>query len=218
MYTFQWENFPDDQQYDNVGFRVRTLFATELLVAFVAQSGDEFIGSGEVEDHSINVNFSSTAVTIGEVDLQAVSVADYLKELGARNIGTDYLTQILRSWDPAAADALVNGSQSEVFAALAEFLDPDGDDQFAMLQWNTLSEQNTFGFYVERQSEDGSWVTVNQKMMPSLVTAPLGGHYMLADPEAVSGQTYQYQIREVEDSGDERLYGPYPLTLQGFPE
>jgi len=97
--------------------------------------------------------------------------------------------------------------------ALLDFLDPDLDGQVAVLRWDTLEERGTIGFFVERQSDNGDWVRINNDMMPGLVMAPMGGEYMLADPDARPGQTYQYQLIEQEANGNARTYGPYNLEM-----
>jgi hypothetical protein len=67
---------------------------------------------------------------------------------------------------------------------------------------------------VERQIENGSWELVNDRMLPGLIVAPMGGEYMLADPGARPGNVYQYRLVEQEANGSTRKYGPYSVEMQ----
>ncbi len=103
--------------------------------------------------------------------------------------------------------------KNEKQAALAAYLDPDGDGIVAVLHWETLNEIGTIGFYVERLDNSG-WRRINDQMLPGLITAPLGGQYQLADPEAETGADQQYRIIEQEAWGNRRSYGPYRVHAQ----
>jgi hypothetical protein len=83
----------------------------------------------------------------------------------------------------------------------------------AVLRWDTIEERGTIGFYVERQSEDGSWTLINNDMLPGLVTAPMGGEYLLIDSAAKSGKRYTYRLLEQEAGGKKNLYGPYTVDM-----
>ncbi len=202
---FQWPGLPVDQQYATYArFRVST-------DSMGTGDGTGLLADGEVEDYRVQFDFSSTSVTINEVSLVSVSVADYLNTLD--NPNDEQLLELLETWDPDAASSLEGESHLVILAALAELLDPDGDDQFAMLSWDTLEERGTIGFYVDRESLDGTRVRINSEMLPGLITAPLGGEYLLADPSAQSGQIYFYYLTEQEAWGTVRHYGPFELEM-----
>ncbi len=168
---------------------------------------------GEVEDYKIIIG--PTAVRIGKVELKAVAVTDFLNELGVAIMDSQALQELLATWDEDAAAALADADRNSLLRALQTFLDPDGDGQVAVLSWETLEERGTIGFYVQRQLGEGHWVSLNgQKMLPGLITAPMGGEYQLADPSAYGSQTYRYQLIEQEARGTRRTYGPYLLKMR----
>ena len=170
---------------------------------------------GEVEDY---VNFlNPTAVTIGTIALDPVSLANFLQQLGISTLSTQALHDLLAVWDPALASSLSNSDREGILAAVNQYLDPDGDDQLAMIAWDTLEERGTIGFFIERNiSGDGQeeWVRINNSMLPGLINAPLGGQYRLIDPAVVSGNTYQYRLIEQEADGNTRHYGPFELKME----
>jgi hypothetical protein len=92
--------------------------------------------------------------------------------------------------------------------------DPDGDGFAAVLEWETLEERGTIGFYVERELADGQWQRINPEMLPGLITAPMGGQYLLVDPGVGPGEQHRYRILEQEAGGMIRRYGPYELEVQ----
>jgi hypothetical protein len=167
---------------------------------------------GEVEDYQVFIG-EPTAVTLGKVDLKAVLVEDFLNELGANQMDDAALLDILRAWDPELA-ASAGAGRDGILAALMQYLDPDGDGLVAVLHWDTLEERGTVGFYVERADGESDWVLINNQMLPGMVFAPLGAEYKLADPGAQGGRVYQYQLIELEASGNTREYGPFELELK----
>ncbi|VAX07157.1 hypothetical protein MNBD_GAMMA26-1433 [hydrothermal vent metagenome] len=88
-----------------------------------------------------------------------------------------------------------------------------------VVQWNTLSEQGTVGFHLERLDEgSGKYQRLNKKLLPGLLHSRYGGTYRYRDRKARVGNTYTYRLVEVEASGNTRTYGPYTLTVaEGAP-
>lgn len=166
---------------------------------------------GEVEDYVVSYN--PTVAVIGEVNLDATGVLDLLTYMGVAQMGREGLLDLLAAWDSDAVTALVDADVTDIIDAMADYLDPDGDGQVAVLKWDTLEERGTIGFYVERQNPDGSWTRINDDMLPGMIMAPMGAEYMLADPGAQSGNVYQYQLIEQEASGNTREYGPYAVEM-----
>lgn len=206
--TFQWSALPEDQSYDTFArFRV-TSDALDASSPFGATLSD-----GEVEDYPVQFDFTPTVATIGTVELDALSIIDFLAEIGVAQMDQGALFNLLQQWDPARAAGLFGADQQQLLIALLDFLDPDLDGQVAVLRWDTLEERGTIGFYVERQIANGEWERVNNDMMPGLVMAPMGGEYMLADPGAQPGAEYQYQLIEQEANGNTRVYGPYRVEM-----
>ena len=138
---------------------------------------------------------------------------DFLNDLGVDQMGDAALQGILRAWDSGLA-ASAGADRAAILAALQQYLDPDGDGQVAVLHWDTLEERGTVGFYVKRSDANGGGETIiNNDMLPGLVSAPMGGEYMLADPVPTSGEVYQYRFIEQEATGTTREYGPYKVEM-----
>ena len=169
--------------------------------------------SGEVEDYQLFFDFSPTAVTIGSVELESRSVDQFFEQLGFHDLSTEELISILFSWRSIEIDQSLIADTAAALEQLRDYLDPDGDSQVAILRWHTLEERGTIGFFVERKQSDGPWDRVNEKMLPALIVAPLGGEYILADPGAASGHRYSYRLIEQEATGTTQTYGPFELEL-----
>ena len=171
---------------------------------------------GEVESYQLRV--STTAVRIGKIELEAVSVTAFLSELDIDLLDRAALLALLAAWDPEQAVMLANADSETILEAIQTFLDPDDDSQVAVLKWDTLEERGTIGFYAERREGggqgEGVWMRVNGDLLPSLIDASLGAEYQLADPAAQSGKVYNYQLIELEATGNTRHYGPYTVEMQ----
>jgi fimbrial isopeptide formation D2 family protein len=161
-----------------------------------------------------SLQFVPTAATIGEINLNAISVNELLAQLGIDELSDLELLELLRAWDANAAAALTGGIRSDIVSALEKYLDPDEDDKVAVLRWDTLEERGTIGFYVDRRVDEGAWQRINNDLLPGLISAPMGGEYLLADPKAHPTQANRYRLIELEATGTTRTYGPYLLKLQ----
>ena len=83
-----------------------------------------------------------------------------------------------------------------------------------VIRWETSSEENTVGFFVERW--DGSaWVRVNDQIVNADGQDGMGASYTLVDAGAQVDEVYSYRLVEVETDGNEEVYGPYDLST-GF--
>jgi hypothetical protein len=205
--VFTFSGLPTSASYDVYSrFRITTDAITTATPSGTATDG-------EAEAYKINVN--PTAVTIGTVELTATRVDDFLNGINHKQMDRAELLALLAVWDSAAAAAEENADSKTILQALRDFLDPDGDGQLALLAWDTLEQRGTIGFYVERQDADNNrWIKINQKMLPALVMAPLGGEYRLADPSVQTGQRYNYQLIELESSGSTNTYGPFAVEIK----
>jgi hypothetical protein len=190
-----------------------------LTYARFRLSGNPFLASsgadntyGEVEDYVIFIG-DPTAVTIGDVDIEATSVDDFLDGLSVDKMSDEELLKLLDASDPGLA-ASSDGSRESILSAFRRYLDPDGDGRVAILRWDTLEERGTVGFYVTRTNLNSEVLLINDTLLPGMVFAPLGAEYILADPTAEGGQVYQYRFIELETSGNTREYGPFELELK----
>lgn len=112
--------------------------------------------------------------------------------------------------DDADFDTLVVLKRFEAFL--------DGDD--VVLEWETVSEYNTAGFYVYRVLSNGERELVNVRMVPAVAGYPQGGIYCLRDPNGKPGKWSDYIVVEQETGRKQTQYGPYtvkPRTRSGSP-
>jgi len=84
-------------------------------------------------------------------------------------------------------------------------------DSGLVVEWVTGSENSTAGFHLERMDKSGSFVRVNEELLPALFGAPQGGIYQYPDR---TGAASAYRIVEVEYNGTERIYGPFNAEVE----
>jgi hypothetical protein len=203
--TFTWSGLPPAEGFTYFRFRLCTTLDECDQPTGVATDG-------EVEDYRVAFDFSTTAVTIGDVSLAAVSVAQFINQLNVEGMTKSDLIDLLEAFDSRLAASLADADIASILDALMGYLDPDGDGQLAIFEWETLYQHGTLGFFAERKGDSGNWVRVNNDMLPAMM-APLGANYMLVDPKAVSGNAYNYRLIEHEAKGSRRMYGPFDLRM-----
>jgi len=95
-------------------------------------------------------------------------------------------------------------------------------NQGATITWETASEVDTAGFNLYRSpNPDGPWLKINDQLIPPSQDPVSGGSYTFTDNNAEAGQTYYYQLEEVELSGNVTRFDPIQLktssSLQSWP-
>ena len=87
-------------------------------------------------------------------------------------------------------------------------------DGATRVRWETLESWGTAGFWLERRVGD-EWVRISQELLPFPLFGVAPIIYEEADPAAAAGGTYHYRLVELENDGDQPVYGPYELTVDG---
>jgi hypothetical protein len=87
-----------------------------------------------------------------------------------------------------------------------------------VVEWETVSEVGTLGFDLLRwdPSHDG-WTRVNADLVPGLLSSPEGGVYRVLDPGVAAFSRQRYAVVEREQSGEERVHGPFEVTVESRP-
>lgn len=84
-----------------------------------------------------------------------------------------------------------------------------------VVQWTTATEINTAGFNVYRaERAEGPYTKLNAQLIPAS-DALTGGKYQYEDMTVIAGQTYYYQLEDVEYGGATARHGPIVITASG---
>ncbi|HEY8020138.1 MAG TPA: C25 family cysteine peptidase [Thermoanaerobaculia bacterium] len=86
-----------------------------------------------------------------------------------------------------------------------------------VVEWSTASEIGSAGYDLYRLRLDAQgerWERVNERRVASLVGAPQGGTYRVADPSAPRAGSLRYMIVETAIDGGARRHGPFDVTLE----
>ena len=84
-----------------------------------------------------------------------------------------------------------------------------GADGAVDLAWTTASELQNLGFHVHRAvAEAGPYERITATLVPGLGSSPTGASYGYRDVGLVNGQTYYYQLEDVETTGRTEKHGP----------
>ncbi len=110
-------------------------------------------------------------------------------------------------------------SQAAATYALITNLTASADpaDGRVVVQWETLLESGTAGFYLERRdSGSGQYQRLHNELLTAVLISPLGGYYAFADNGVKAGETHQYRLIELEADGDRLTHGPYRVTVKAI--
>jgi hypothetical protein len=85
-----------------------------------------------------------------------------------------------------------------------------------VVEWTTASEINTSGFNLYRSERaDGPYVKINAQVIPASTDPLVGGQYRFEDVTVTAGQTYYYELEDVELDGASTRHGPIVVTASG---
>ena len=102
-----------------------------------------------------------------------------------------------------------------VLAALVIFLVSAATPPAITVEWSTASEFNTAGFNVLRgDNSNGPFTRLNAAVIPASSDPLVGGSYVYTDTNVTPGQTYYYQLEEVEFGGGTAPQGTVVVTAQ----
>ena len=103
-----------------------------------------------------------------------------------------------------------------ILAALTLFIVNVATPPVVTVEWSTASELNTAGFNLARgDSQAGPFTRLNAEVIPASPDPLVGGSYIYTDTQVVAGQTYYYQLEEVETAGSVSVQGIVAVTASG---
>ena len=87
-------------------------------------------------------------------------------------------------------------------------------DTHVILNWNTEVEIDNEGFNILRsESEAGTYIKINDTLIPSKAIPPSGANYEFVDTTVESGKTYFYKLEDIDTNGTRTLHGPISFTV-----
>jgi hypothetical protein len=98
-------------------------------------------------------------------------------------------------------------------AVVSGFHASPADGGGVLLEWRTVSEAGTAGFYVQRwDAGTRRWTRVNPELLAG-TQAPQGGVYRFVDDGASPGEPRLYRLQEIEADGRVRVHGPFAAAM-----
>ena len=100
-----------------------------------------------------------------------------------------------------------------ILVALVLFIISATTPPAVTIDWSTASELNTAGFNILRgDTPTGPFTRLNPEVIPASPDPLVGGSYVFTDTHVTSGQTYYYQLEEVEAGGSTTPQGTVVIT------
>lgn len=85
-----------------------------------------------------------------------------------------------------------------------------------VVEWTTATEINTAGFNLYRgERAEGPFAKVNVELVAASPDPLVGGKYRYEDTTVAPGQTYYYELEDVEYGGTTTRHGPIVITAPG---
>jgi len=84
------------------------------------------------------------------------------------------------------------------------------------LRWQTASEINCYGWFVERRQDEDGYSDVSS-LIPGYGTTEQPREYSFTDESAAPGQTYIYRLEQIDIGGSVTFCDPITITLSTVP-
>jgi len=109
--------------------------------------------------------------------------------------------------------AMAVGADAPLVVSVASFTAQAKASQ-VVVSWTTGSEVNTAGFNVLRSTTaNGSYAKVNPALIPAQGLGVAGASYSLTDAGVAAGQTWFYELQDIDNTGVSTLHGPVSATV-----
>ena len=83
------------------------------------------------------------------------------------------------------------------------------------IKWSTATELDTAGFNLYRaESNQGPYTRLNTDLIPASPDPFVGGSYVFTDTSVVAGQTYFYQLEDIDLSGAATRHDANQVTAE----
>ena len=121
--------------------------------------------------------------------------------------------------DATASGSFATTSSKPTAVTLSSFTASPGQDEI-LLEWETASEPNLQGFNLYRAEtpggiDTGSYVQLNDALIPGEGDPILGASYSFPDGGVVAGVRYYYWLEDVPVGGVGTPHGPVDAALAG---
>lgn len=154
-------------------------------IAHVNQNWDRLIGFTNTQGRLINGSNDHCSSNANTTDGRFLHIEQEKTELRA-NIG---------GWDKMA-EAVINTFPCSLLPVSWErFQVSENQQQHAICEWETASEQLNAYFAIERSSPEGQWITIGE--VAAKTDTEQGATYQYIDERPLPGQSY-YRIRQVD--------------------
>ena len=91
----------------------------------------------------------------------------------------------------------------------------DAKHALIKVEWATASEVDTAGFNIYRSDHpDLEFVQLNHELIPASQQPLTGGIYFYLDEEVIPGNTYYYQLEDVDMNGLVNRHGPVEIRAE----
>ncbi len=105
-----------------------------------------------------------------------------------------------------------SGSDGQLPVQLASFIGIFLGENSVKLEWETISEINNFGFYVEKYNHTTSiFETIESSFQPGFGSTLLPQRYSWIDENAV-GTNLQYRLKQIDNDGLVNYFGPIMIN------
>jgi len=167
-----------------------------LLANDFVWGGEAMVGASPVGLLNVNTSSSAAGYTQGSLSsAQLTAYEGYLSSpLGSGFYGIA-ITNAPTVITLTSFTAQVKGAQVDV-------------------AWTTGSEVDTVGFNVLRSTAAaGPFTQVNTGLVPAQGTGAGGASYTFLDASATSGQTYYYELVDLDNQGQSTIHGPVSVAV-----
>jgi hypothetical protein len=132
---------------------------------------------------------------------------------GSRLIDTGTIIGLL--YNGSAPDLGAFETSGPLPVQLASFIGNFISENSVKLDWETLSEVNNYGFYVEKYNSITNKFEVAENSFQSGKGTTLEPHYYSWTDENVLGSELQYRLKQIDNNGLVNYFGPIILNPNG---
>ncbi|MBN1542003.1 T9SS type A sorting domain-containing protein [candidate division KSB1 bacterium] len=176
----------------------------------------EIADDGVGHNSAIGWDVTGDWQTVVRITIYSVPNQQMVFVLDDRTLNASYFQNTRNLPDGGWQDWMIQNLnvESEIYAIELTNLSANRQGSSVVLQWETQSETQNFGFHVYKSLDsEGDFLRLTREPIPGALNSQSVHSYRFVDSDVKDGHVYYYKLSDIDITGSETFHGPVSVAL-----